>query len=183
MLKSDLRSAEVVKRTSGIDMPSVVEIGVYRGDMSRRLLYHPNLILTMVDPWGDYISETYKQTDDPMAFHTKEEWENVKEKALQAVKWAKDRVRVYQGTSDGAAEHFRDELFDVVFIDGEHSYEQTKKDIESWFDLVAPEGYIGGHDYRDDKNFGVIQAVDEFIKDTGLTLERGENFTWFVKKV
>jgi hypothetical protein len=48
--------------------------------------------------------------------------------------------------------------------------------------LVKDGGYIGGHDYRSDKNYGVIQAVDEFVTDMDLRLELGENYTWFVKK-
>jgi hypothetical protein len=182
MLKPDKRSAEVIKRTIGIHQPSVAEIGVYKGDMARRLLFHPNLALTMVDHWGEVVSESYKASGDEYALHTPEEWEAVKEKALSKVSWAKDRVRVYQGTSEGAAEYYSKEEFDVVFIDGDHSYEQTKKDIEAWWDMVAEGGYLGGHDYRDDKNYGVIQAVDEFVVNHQLTLEKGENLTWFVKK-
>jgi hypothetical protein len=182
MVKADRRSAEVIKRTIGIDMPSVAEIGVYRGYMSRRLLIHPNLTLTMIDPWGEYISESYKSTDDDYAKHTIEEWDLVKAKALEVVSWAKDRVRIYQGTSEGAADYYKDEMFDVVFIDGDHSYEQTKKDIMAWWDKVADGGYIGGHDYRSDKNYGVIQSVDEFVSEMGLNLELGDNYTWFVRK-
>ena len=182
MVRSDHRSAEVIKRTIGIDVPHVVEIGSYRGHMSRRMLHHPNLKLIMVDPWGEHISESYKSTGDDFASHTAEEWANIKEKALNAVSWAKGRVKVYQGTSEGAAEYFKDEFFDVVFIDGDHSYEQTKKDIIAWWPLIAPGGYLGGHDYRSDKNYGVIQPVDEFVSEIGLELELGENYTWFVRK-
>ncbi len=182
MVNADLRSAEVIKRTLGIGMPMVAEIGVYRGDMSRRLLIHPQLQLTMVDPWGEYIADSYKASGDAYAEHKPEEWEEVKAKAIDSVMWAKPRVRVYQGTSEGAAEHFSDDMFDVVFIDGDHSYEQTSKDIVAWWPLVTPGGYLGGHDYRSDKNYGVIQAVDEFVAEMGLNLERGENLTWFVRK-
>lgn len=182
MLNADLRGAEVIKRTRGIDMPSVAEIGVYRGDMARRLLIHPNLRLTMIDPWGEYIAESYKATGDEYAGHTTEEWDTIKAKALDAVSWAKGRVKIYQGTSEGAAEYFADDFFDVAFIDGDHSYEQTKKDILAWWPLVAPGGYLGGHDYRADKNYGVIQAVDEFVSEMGFQLELGENYTWFVRK-
>lgn len=182
MVRSDHRSAEVIKRTIGIDFPSVVEIGAYRGHMSRRLLMHPNLKLTMVDPWGEHISDSYKSTGDDYANHTIEEWDLVKQVAINAVSWAKERVTLYQGTSEGAAEYFKDEFFDIVFIDGDHSYEQTKKDIIAWWPLLAPGGYLGGHDYRSDKNYGVIQAVDEFVSEIGLSLELGENYTWFVRK-
>jgi len=181
MVNAELRAAEVIKRTIGLDMPSVVEIGVYKGDMSRRLLIHPNLCLTMIDPWGEYVAETYKKSGDEYAMHTPEEWDEIKAKALDSVSWAKDRVRVYQGTSEGAAEFFED-TFDIVFIDGDHSYEQTSKDIKAWWPKVKEDGYLGGHDYRDDKNYGVIEAVDEFVAEYGLTIEHGENMTWFVRK-
>jgi len=181
MVNADLRSAEVIKRTIGIDLPAVAEIGVYKGDMSRRLLTHPNLVLTMIDPWGEYIADSYKSSGDSYALHTKEEWDEVKAKALDSVLWAKDRVRVYQGTSEGAADFF-DDTFDIVFIDGDHSYEQTSKDIKAWWPKVKEGGYIGGHDYRDDKNYGVIEAVEEFAEINKLPLELGENMTWFVRK-
>ena len=59
IVNADLRSAEVIRRVRGIDYPSVAEIGVYEGDMSRRLLYRLNLHLLMVDPWG-----TIESSDD-----------------------------------------------------------------------------------------------------------------------
>lgn len=181
--ESNERSAELIKRTINMASPMVAEIGVYRGKMARRLLYHPNLMLTMVDPWGEHISESYKATNDPYAFHTKEEWEDVKNEAIESVKWAQDRVRLYQGTSEGAAEYFADDVFDIVFIDGDHSEEQTRKDIIAWWPLVVPGGYLGGHDYRSDKDFGVIQAVDEFSKEMGLEVVLGDNYTWWIQKV
>jgi len=180
---SDKRSAEVIKRTVWVDFPSVAEVGVYRGFMSKRLVLHPNLMLTMVDSWGEHVADSYKATGDEFASHSMEEWEDVKAESLSGIDWAKDRVRVYQGTSQGAADYYAEELFDVVFIDADHSYESTKADIEAWWGMVVPGGYIGGHDYFDTPNFGVITAVDEFIaKNEGLELELGENKTWFVRK-
>jgi hypothetical protein len=85
MLKPDKRSAEVIKRTIGIHQPSVAEIGVYKGDMARRLLFHPNLALTMIDPWGEVVTDSYKASGDEYAMHTKEEWDEVKDKALSKV--------------------------------------------------------------------------------------------------
>ena len=178
VVNADMRSMEVIKRTNGIDFPSVVEIGVYRGMMSQRLLHRPNLMLTMIDPWGEV--DGY---DGMPQAKTEEDWEDVKTSAINRVKWASDRVRVYQGTSDGAATHFDSEKFDLVFIDGDHSYEQTSKDIKAWWELVADGGYLGGHDYReDDIGMGVVQAVNEFAEQTGLDVELGQNHTWFVWK-
>lgn len=37
--------------------------------------------------------------------------------------------------------------FDLVFIDGDHSYEGVSRDIEMFLPLVNKGGVIGGHDY------------------------------------
>lgn len=183
MVNADLRSAEVIKRLIGIDFPSVVEIGVYEGEMSRRLLYRTNLHLLMVDPWGQAeSSEAYKATDDPMATMTKEQWDEVRRKSLKNVSFAADRVRAFQGTSEEAAEYYPDDKYDLVFIDGDHSYDATSQDIETWWDRVADGGWLGGHDYRNDKGFGVVEAVNEFAEEHGLPVELGKNYTWFIRK-
>lgn len=51
---------------------------------------------------------------------------------------------------------------DFLFIDGDHSYEAVKHDIQAWLPFLAPGGIISGHDY----GFGfpsVRQAVDELL--------------------
>lgn len=39
---------------------------------------------------------------------------------------------------------------DMVFIDGDHSYEGAKGDIEAWLPLIKPGGIMAVHDYRKD---------------------------------
>lgn len=179
MKGSDLRSEEVIKRLAHLDYPSVAEVGVWRGGMSRRLLYRLNLNLVMIDPWGEVTSNN----DD---YYEREfngqDWAEIKQQAINNVLWAKDRVRVFQGTSAGAAEYF-DEKFDLVFIDADHSYEACANDIALWWPKVVEGGYLSGHDYRTDKEgFGVIEAVNEFAEEQGLEVVLGENYTWFVHK-
>lgn len=182
IVNADIRSAEAIKRLIGIDYPSVAEIGCFKGDMSRRLLYRLGLHLMMVDPWGGIeSSEEYLASGDPMASMTKDEWQKVMHEAYNNVQWAEDRVRVFQGSSVQAANEL-DERFDMVFIDGDHSYKATSEDIEAWWPKLAGGGWLGGHDYRTDKNFGVIQAVNEFAEENDLELELGGNYTWWIHK-
>jgi len=81
-----------------------------------------------------------------------------------------------------AAEH-TDHEYDFVFLDADHSYEGCKADIEAWSPKVKPGGWLGGHDYQNPNfpKFGVTKAVDEFVSRSGLTLDLGENYCWFVK--
>lgn len=52
--------------------------------------------------------------------------------------------------------------FRLIFIDGDHTYQGVKKDIEALRDAVVPGGYVCFHDYS--ASFpGVVKAVDELI--------------------
>lgn len=52
-------------------------------------------------------------------------------------------------------------FFDVIYIDGIHTYEAVKKDIINSLKLKPK--YIAGHDYWQKKFPGVIKAVDEML--------------------
>lgn len=59
------------------------------------------------------------------------------------------------------------ESLDFVYIDGDHSYEAVKKDLEAWYPKVKSGGMFCGHDY----NYpDVERAVQEFAKSKGLKL-------------
>jgi len=50
----------------------------------------------------------------------------------------------------------------LVFIDGDHSYEWVKKDIENLWPYMQQGGVMSGHDYGGSHE-GVKKAVDEFF--------------------
>ncbi len=72
------------------------------------------------------------------------------------------KIHAICDTTDGAFETLRQQLFDVVFIDANHSYEFCKRDIENWRNLIELGGTICGHDY-DDAWPGVRKAVNELL--------------------
>lgn len=53
---------------------------------------------------------------------------------------------------------------DVLFIDGDHTYEGCKADIDSWYPHMAKKGVMLFHD-ADATSPGVVKAVEEFAKD------------------
>jgi predicted O-methyltransferase YrrM len=64
---------------------------------------------------------------------------------------ARERAEVRQLVIDSASPEFREALeehapFDLVMIDGDHSYEATKRDFEDWSPHMAPDGTILFHD-------------------------------------
>ena len=60
-----------------------------------------------------------------------------------------------------------DRKFDIIYIDGDHTYEFTKRDADNAWDRLEDGGTIIGHDYLHRNNFssdyGVTKAFNEFI--------------------
>lgn len=171
-----LRAFEVLRRLPPGNV-SGVEVGVWRGFMSRVLLCYPTVCLYMVDNWvGDdrYESEGYG---------TKDSQKN-KEMAYKNTEYAAHRREILPFSSESAAAYFKSGSVDFVFIDADHSYDGVKSDIAIWIPKVRAGGLLGGHDY-DNKNypFGaeVKRAVDEAVAEHGWTLDLGHNTTWFVR--
>jgi len=70
---------------------------------------------------------------------------------------------------DAALEH-ADESVDFLMLDGDHSYEAVRDDIDVWLPKMKPYGVISGDDYTWP---GVKQAVDEtFLKRAQITYRK-----------
>lgn len=67
---------------------------------------------------------------------------------------------------DSTKAEFRKPI-DVIFIDGDHSYEGCKADIENWYPCMKENGVMLFHDC-DDTSPGVVQAVKEFVEENDI---------------
>lgn len=63
-------------------------------------------------------------------------------------------------SSKEASLDFPDNFFDLIYIDGDHSYQSVKQDILLWIGKVKKKGIIAGHDYNWS---GVEKAVNEIF--------------------
>lgn len=86
---------------------------------------------------------------------------------------------IYQEPSGEVNHGIGQKLVDMVFVDGEHSYEGCKGDIEAWLPNIKPGGLLVIHDYDKAEVYsrphnpaevphfkpwpGVDQAVQEFM--------------------
>ena len=82
----------------------------------------------------------------------------------------KDRYEIIRKYSHEAFDQFKDNSIDFIYIDGNHSYDAVKKDLELWYPKLKIGGVINGDDYNvfpvekmpDGSIFGVTKAVNEF---------------------
>ena len=68
----------------------------------------------------------------------------------------------YQGDSADIARTWDKWKISLLFIDGDHSYQGCKRDIEAWYPLMKEGGVLLFHDC-DETSPGVVQAVFEFF--------------------
>lgn len=176
------RAAEVIARVPAGAVG--VEIGVFAGQMSKALLQtDPELRLTMVDSWEGAGVAYDGESGDWHAGLKQESQDDFMRQAIKRVRFAGDRATVIRKRSTDAAADVPDASCDFVFIDADHGYQGCAADIAAWAPKVKPGGWLCGHDYEnvDFPQFGVTQAVNEFVAQNALQLELGENFCWFAK--
>lgn len=154
------------------------EIGVLAGNLTVKILKRfPSIkIYYAIDPWTFY--PTYKET---LSKRGQKFWnqdmldENFKT-FKQNIENFGDRVRILKMFSNEAVDFIKDNSLDFLFIDGNHSYEYVKEDIELYLPKIKIGGLIGGHDYGY-KVGGVKMAVDEIFSDSVFF---GSDKTWWV---
>ncbi len=163
-----------------------VEVGVYEGATSTIIGQQRNYAeVHCVDPWANVSSQEYKNTNDYLAHSSNEQHESHYQ-TFMARSWfltSQKRLHVHRMKSEEACTNFENESVDLVYLDGDHSYEGVMKDIQCWWTKVTKGGYLGGHDYDyPSLPFGVKRAVDEFVKEKNLKLELDGDYCWFVRK-
>lgn len=111
-----------------------IEIGTHRGESAEFLLkINPNIEkLYCIDPY----EKEFIIDGKPASIHFR--------KAKKRL--SKFNVRFILETSDDAVKHFKKNSIDYVYIDGLHTYEQVKKDIENYFPILKKGGIMAGND-------------------------------------
>jgi uncharacterized Rossmann fold enzyme len=175
---ADLRAKSLLTWLQDKENPVGAEIGVFAGELSRRLLTREDLTLYLVDSWTAQHKPQYAASGDFHATLTQEQQERYYRITHQMIYFAGPRAKILRKDSSDAAKEIPDKSLDFVFIDADHSYEGCKADIEAWAPKIKPGGFISGHDYENTAFpcWGVKQAVTEAFGEP----ELGENYTWKV---
>ena len=151
------------------DVPlKIAEIGVYRGISMLHLLENvPNIELAIgVDPyWGR--GHIYAE-DRPSV----ENW-YLARRNLKG--YIGNKLSLINDTSLNACKLFADGYFDYVFIDGDHSYENVKADIDAWLPKVKLGGILAGHDIN-------FPEVTKAVVESGLSYEKVSPRCWMHRR-
>jgi len=130
----------------------VAEIGVNRGEFSSKILAQCKPTkLHLVDMWS---------TDRYHVGIRKE----VERKFGQEIE--KGKIEINLGMSTEVIPTFPDSYFDWVYLDTDHLYENTKRELDLLVPKMKAGGIIAGHDYIQGNwdgvvRYGVIEAVRE----------------------
>ncbi len=126
-----------------VDLPRqarVAEVGTHLGDWAQKIL----------------------DTADPIRLHLFD----LNTQRIRPEVVADSRVTIHQGDSSRGLARLPDHFFDWIYIDGDHSYEGVKRDIEQALVKVKPDGLLVFNDYclwshLESIPYGVMAAVNE----------------------
>lgn len=148
-----------------------LEIGVDVGDTADFMLEMlPMLTLHGIDPYLGYIDWNGSDLNQKQR-----NW--CEETANQVLLQYGERYILHKDTSDNLVDSFEDGMFDYIFIDGLHTYEQVLLDCQNYYAKLKSGGVFAGHDYR--AIAGVRKAADEFAASVGATILETEIDVWY----
>jgi len=148
------------------EQPLAVEIGCWQGKSSVCLAsglagkFRPRLCC--IDPFdasGDGASApTYGERAEQVGGALRQTFEaNLREAGLREL------IDVKQGFSHEHAQQWRDPI-DLLFVDGDHSYDAVRRDFEDWAPRIRPGGYLVLHDVVHPVHQGPRRVVQELVE-------------------
>lgn len=146
----------------------VAEVGTFAGRSARAIGDSCHGILYCIDSYDPTNPGLVRQPGGP-DLETKEDgneiWGEAKWNLKDLIVTGK-LVLLHMDSEAGfswIAKNVGCDIFDFVFIDGDHEYNAVKRDIEMYSQLVKSGGWVVGHDYYECESIhpGVKRAVDE----------------------
>lgn len=160
----------------------LVELGVFEGYNFRLMVEHGPDRAVGVDAWLDDGITARNDCGYP------QERLNAMHNAVVEEHKDKDGVDIMRMYTRDAAKFFPDDSFDLIYIDADHTEEGCRRDIEDWYPKIRSGGFVTGDDYSRYRAkhtgvvFGVIEAVDKYFAEKGLTVYELPAHGWAVIK-
>jgi hypothetical protein len=161
---------DYINQFSNTKEMDMIEIGSYAGESTEFFSKNFKSVLS-IDPYlNDY------DPNDAACHHL--ELNQVYNFFLERIKNI-NNIKHIKKLSDDAINDINNQKFDFIYIDGLHTYDQVKKDILNYRNIIKDTGFIGGHDYHPGW-YGVMRAVDEILGKPDKTFVE---YSWIKKKI
>ena len=132
-------------RSRGVRTPSILELGVRDGKVPMHLCRRVEGVKYVgIDAWTDYESELARGNHD-MAY-ARERMQTNRDEAMGCQRMWPAQVTMIEGLTQSVVGNINS-LFDIVWIDADHSYDSVSRDIDLYHNKVKPGGIVCGHDY------------------------------------
>ena len=172
--KTDKR-IRIIKKFIG-KKAKILEIGVHEGTFSNLLLkqFKPE-IFYLVDPWKYESEETYKESlyggnlsnpDGQNKLNAR--YETVKLNFKEQI--TSGQIILIRKNSDEVFNLLKDNFFDLIYIDGNHTYEYSKRDFQNVSKHLDKGGFILFDDSSDYSSFGCARLMKEIVANSDYEL-------------
>ncbi len=145
----------------------IAEVGVWKGDFSKKIydLRSPKKLI-LVDPWifNPKIRGCAPQVNGKEPLNQK--FFDDAKSSTYAKFHNLENVEIIDSSSLDSSNMFKNEYFDYIYIDGEHSYDAVLNDLNHWYPKLKKNGKIFGDDFywrEEDNSFSVKNAYENFI--------------------
>lgn len=139
----------------------IIELGVFQGRSALQLAWGASLghgaHVTGIDPW-DLPGNVY---DPPFTESSSRRWAFHHVKTLGFSR----RISLVHGFSADVARTYSGPPVGLLYVDGDHTKEGARRDIEAWAPHLAPGATIAVDDYHHPDWPGVAEAVDELVAE------------------
>jgi hypothetical protein len=146
------------------DPIKVLEIGAYHGAnvccLTKTHAIHSDSEIHCVDPWSDY--EKYPEYKDQQRTNYSKFIHNISH--LSPVDL--NKIHIHRVKSEEAWTRFADEMFDIIYIDGNHERNFVFEDALMSLKKVKKGGWLVFDDAHDDKVMEAIQIFLHLYKDS-----------------
>ncbi len=121
----------------------ICEIGVYKGDFAYHILKKCTSIeeYHIIDPWRNLSNWKKPWNHDDLQF------EKIYKEALLKIDFAKEKTYIHRGTTQEIIHTLKNNYFDLIYIDGDHTLRGIVLDLLLIYDKVKDNGFIAGDDF------------------------------------
>lgn len=154
----------LVELMKHLNLPLVaVEVGVAEGRLSKELLNWGIELLYLVDIW-EKVPFIVGMGSQEQSIHD----ENYKG-MLERIKGQEDKAIILKGFSYKMAKAIPDNSVGLVYIDGDHTYQGARADIDSYWPKLVQGGIMAFHDAAN-PSYGIRDALHDFTKGVGINM-------------